>query len=414
MLAMVLVLGLVGCGKDDKKVINFWHLHVDETSWERQTINAFIKDFEAAHPDFKVVQHPLYDDDYKNKLYTEFTGTAESIDVFTYWGAGRAGEIVKNGKMLCIDDYLTPEQRNSLKPGVDYNFVYEGGKLYGIPTYSWMMVLFINTEMFDERNLAYPETFDQWMTAVKAFAAEGIEPLALGGGMDDAWQAAFIVEAMVNRFVGAKTEDEMLNGGAGREGAMFRKAGEAVVALNKAGAFGPSPLEESESMANTIFLSGASPMRLTGSWIVGSVYDDPDSVVAGKVKALPIPSVVGGDGLATDYKGGFIDGIYVNKATKYPEVCAEFAYNIAVALATGSHSQGQGFTAFNLPVDESKLTPLGVEVAGIAKKMELGIVAWDTFLDQDVAEIHLMICQQLLKDNDVDAFVREYGNGVFK
>jgi raffinose/stachyose/melibiose transport system substrate-binding protein len=414
LLAIGLVLALVGCGggDGDKTVINFWHLYVDETQAERITIEKFIKEFQAANPGVKVVQHPLQDADYKNKLYTEFTGNAESVDVFTYWAAGRAGEIVKNGKMLCIEEYLSADQIGKLKQGVTLNFTYDG-KLYGVPTYSWMMVLYCNTEIFEKYNQPIPETFDQLLAACKVFAAAGVEPIALGGGQDDAWQTAFIVEAMVNRFLGAAGEDAMLNGGPGRETDMFKKAAEAVVALNKAGAFGTSPLEESEDRANTIFLSGGAAMRLTGSWFTGGVYTDEDSVVEGKVTAIPVPSVTGGKGLATDYKGGFIDGIFVNNATANPELCATFAYELAATLADTYHSSGNGFTAFNIPVDESGLSDLGKEVAEVASTKELGIVAWDTFLDQDIAEIHLMACQQLLKDNDVAAFIKAYAE-VFK
>ena len=73
-----------------------------------------------------------------------------------------------------------------------------------------------------------------------------------------------------------------------------------------------------------------------------------------------------------------------------------------------------GFTAFNLPVDEGGLYPLAVEVAAIANKSVDGFVAWDTFLPGDLADIHLDACQALLVPNaDIGKFMEAY-KAIFK
>ena len=414
LLAMMIVLGVVGCGKkDDRVVINLWHLNVDEADNNRITIENFIKEYEADHPDVRIEQHILEDSSYKDKMLTEFSGTASGIDVFTYWGAGRAGDLVNAGKLLCLEDYLTAEQLNVFKPGVDNNFRYDG-KLYGMPQASWMMVLYCNTELFDKYNVKLPNTYEEWLEACKIFAKNGVTPVALGGGVDDGWQAAFVYEALVNRYVGVKTEENVLNTGAGIDNPGFRKSAEKMVELNQAGAFGTSPLEIDEMTSNVQFLSGAAAMRLTGSWFTDGIYTDEESLVAGKVVALPIPSVSGGDGKSTDYVGGFIDGIFVNAATKTPEISVDFAYNLGIAMASRQHEVGEGFTAYTIPVDESGLSPLGKEVSILADKMIDGMVAWDTFLPGDKADLHIDACQSLLgaKPN-IDDFLAVYED-VFK
>ncbi|MCL1810323.1 MAG: extracellular solute-binding protein [Clostridiales bacterium] len=399
-----------GNGVEAEQVsINLWHIYVDETDENRVTTEKVIAEYMDAHPNVKIEQHILQDADYKTKMLTEFSGSASNIDIFSYWGAGRAGDIVNAGKMLCIEDYLSPDKVAAIKHGADNNFRY-GGKLYGLPMASWMMVLYCNVELFEDNNIALPETYDEWLDACKKFDAAGIIPVALGGGVDDGWQAAFVYEALVNRIVGALNEAKVLDdmaGFAGNDG--FVEAAEKMVEMNAANAFGKSPLEIDEVTSNVQFFSGVAAMRLTGSWFTTNVYTDEDSVVAGKVTALPIPIVPGGNGKDTDYVGGFIDGWFVNAATQHPEVVADLAWELSVAMGTHQHEIGEGFTAFNYPTDESGLTPLGKEVSALANRMVDGMVAWDTFLPGDLADIHIDACQALLAARaNVGAFIEEY------
>ena len=389
--------------------LNLWHIYVDETDTQRIVIEEYIQEYEAAHPNVKIEQHILQDADYKDKMLIEFSGNAESVDVFSYWGAGRAGDIYNAGKLLCVEDYMSADQLATIKPGADNNFRYDG-KLYGMPRSSWMMVLYCNTELFEANGIKLPETYDEWLDACIKFDAAGIIPVALGGGVNDAWQAAFVYEALVNRIVGAEAEAKVLDSMAGfsdNEG--FREAAVKMAELSTAKAFGKSPLEIDEFTSNAQFLSGAAAMRLTGSWFTKNIYELEESVVEGKIAALPIPKVEGGNGKDTDYVGGIIDGFFVNAATKNPEVATDFTYGLALISGNRLHEIGDGFTAFNLPVDEGGLYPLAVEVAAIANNAVDGFVAWDTFLPGDLADIHLDACQALLAPNaDIDKFMEAY------
>lgn len=398
-----------GGGDGDQITINVWHIQVDETNEDRICIEETVAAYMDEHPNIKIEQHILQDADYKTKMLTEFSGSASSIDVFSYWGAGRAGDIVNAGKMLCVEDYLSADKVASIKHGADNNFRY-GGKLYGLPIASWMMVLYCNTELFEDNSIALPETYDEWLAACKKFDSAGIIPVALGGGVDDGWQAAFVYEALVNRIVGVSVESEVLNDMAGFDGDEgFVEAAEKMVEMNSANAFGRSPLEIDEVTSNVQFLSGVAAMRLTGSWFTTDVYTNEDSVVAGKVKALPIPAVLGGNGKDTDYVGGFIDGWFVNAATQHPEEAADVAFALSVAMGTHQHEIGEGFSAYSYPVDESELSPLGIEVSALANSMVDGMVAWDTFLPGDLADIHIDACQSLLSSKaDVKEFIGEY------
>ena len=411
-LVLVLAFAFSACKSDsgtDTVTLNIWHTWNIEGEENRQVTEDFIKEYTDAHPEVKIETHVLQDADYKTKMLTEFSGTAASIDVFSYWGAGRAGDLVNNGKLLCVEDYLSADKVGLIKQGADNNFRY-GGKLYGLPQASWMMVLYCNTELFDEYGVTLPTTYDEWLAACVQFAAAGVVPVALGGGVDDGWQAAFVYEALVNRIVGASATSVVLDSMAGfSANPGFAESAARMIEMNAAGAFGKSPLEIDEETANVQFLTGAAAMRLTGTWFTNNIYTDDESIIQGKVTALPLPMVPGGNGKVTDYVGGFIDGIFVNSATKNPEIAADFAYGWALALATNQHETGDGFTAYNGPIDESNLYPTGRETSVLANTLVDGVVAWDTFLPGDLADIHIDACQALLSDRaDVGRFLAEY------
>ena len=394
---------------NEQITINLWHSFIDEDDGNRIATEEFIAAYTAEHKNVKVEQHILEDSSFKDKLLTEFSGSAQNVDVFNYWGAGRAGDLVNAGKLLCIEDYLDPDEVSLIKEGADNNFRY-GGKLYAAPLASWMLVLYCNTEIFEANGIKLPTTYDEWLEACKKLSAAGILPLALGGGVDDGWLAAFVYEGLANRTVGSVEEMNVLNSLNGfADNLGFREAAEKMIELNKAGAFGNSPLEIDEVTATAQFLTGAAAMALEGTWYTNGIYESEDSAVEGKIKAVPFPMVTGGKGKTTDYMGGFIDGVFVNKNVKNPDVVADFAWSYALFLSTHQHETGEGFTPYNTDVDESGLYPLGRELAELANTLTDGVIAWDTLLPGDLADIHIDACQALLQVNaNVDSFIEDH------
>jgi raffinose/stachyose/melibiose transport system substrate-binding protein len=75
------------------------------------------------------------------------------------------------------------------------------GKVYGLPLTKFVGMLFCNTDYFEKYNVEYPETWDQLITAIKTFRANGITPMSLGG--KDAWAIGMLHNALAIRTAGA-------------------------------------------------------------------------------------------------------------------------------------------------------------------------------------------------------------------
>ena len=117
-LAMVLIVSCVSIASADEKVhINLWHQWTIDTDSNRIALDKAVAEYVAANPNIEIESHILENEAYKTKMSTEFAGSASSIDVFFYWGGGRAGKLQQADKLLPLQDYLTAEQMGSVKPG---------------------------------------------------------------------------------------------------------------------------------------------------------------------------------------------------------------------------------------------------------------------------------------------------------
>jgi len=254
--------------QQEKVTLSFWH-QAGEGTTDRFIIDAFINEYQNLHQNVTISTHILTDQAYTDAVDMNFTGDAANIDVFSYWGAGRGGSLQKAGKLLAIEDYLSADQLAMIKPGSDTYMRYDG-KLYGAPVTSWMMVLYCNEELFNRHNVKLPATYEDLLAAGKTFDAAGIVPVALGGGVDASWQAAFAFEALACRIVGNAANNTLLDTKRGFVGnAGYKEVADKMQELVAANVFGKNPLEIDYDTANSQFLVGAAAMRLTGSWFTG-------------------------------------------------------------------------------------------------------------------------------------------------
>lgn len=413
-LAAVMALSMTACGNGEKEdaehTINLWHLWTEDSNAMKTATEEAAGQYMKEHKDVKINIQSLENEAYKTKIATEFTGDAKGIDLFFYSGLGGAKKMIDSGKLLVLDDYIKEDVKEKLKEGSTANLEIDG-KLYGLPMYSWMMILYCNNELLEDAGAKVPATYDEFKNACQKLLDNGMEvPFSMG--VQDSWQAAFVYEALANREVGAKNVQKMYHGATGFTDKGFLRAAEQTHELFQLGTLGKSPLEIDNSSADSLFLTGKSAFHLQGNWFTEKIYVDEDSKVggAGTVTAVNIPmSSTGGAGRETDYCGGYIDTFFVNKNTANPDLVMDFYIELSQKLAVVRHESGQGFTAWDLPVDNSKLQPVAQQIAEISESCLDGVLAWDTVLDENATAVHLEAVQALFTDaGDPETCVRAH------
>lgn len=414
-LSAIMIIGLCGCVREEettkeekeKITLNVWHQWSNDTNELKKKYDEAVASYEKSHPEIKINTNTLDTEAYKTKISAEFTGEAEGIDVFYYWGAGKAKKLVNAGKLLALDEYITEDIKSKLIEGSLNAFEYDK-KIYSLPSFSWYSTLFCNKKIFERAGAAIPTTYEELKTAVeKILKLDGVIPFA--SGAKDGWNAALIYQAFALREVGAEDINKMLNGEENFEHDGYREAAKKVVELYEMGAFGDNPLEQGNDDANAAFSTGRAAMRLTGSWYANGLYTDSGAIINQKdLIALKIP-VIEGKGNETDYCGGFVESFWVNQYTEYKEEAAEFAIYINEKMGVAAYETGSGFSGWKTKADESKVNPLFAQIKELLEEGKTGVLAWDTSLDSGPAEIHNEQAQALFAPNaDIDTFIQEH------
>ena len=148
--------------------------------------------------------------EYQNNKLKIAAATGSQGDVFMCWGGGYAQSYVEAGVVLPLDEYF--ESSGALDDMLDGALTYctYDGQAYGLPLKQWAGTLFCNQDLFDQYNVEIPKTWDQLMTAVETFRANGVTPMVLGA--KDAWHIGMIQNALAVRTAGPDYMNQALMG----------------------------------------------------------------------------------------------------------------------------------------------------------------------------------------------------------
>ena len=412
LLALLSGILLAGCGagqventpeaEPEQKVLNVWHQWGSGMKSE-EFIQEAAALFEKEHEDVKIQIHALSTKTYTIKLSMDFLGTAENVDVFYYQVPSMMKQLVGADKLLPLNEYLPRETLEKIKEG-RLTDTTDDGKIYGLPLYSSVFVLYCNRTLFEQAKVSLPTTYEELLAAGEALSGRGVTPLAVGA--QEPWLAGGLYESMAITKVGAETMTKVVNGEASMsEIPEFREAAEQMNALFEAGFFGETPLNMTEFDAMDSFLDGNAAMFLDGTW--ASEYIDASGMAPDEIAVIGFPP--SGDSLyAGNYVGSMTSGSFlVNKNTEFPAEAAEFAIDLSEYLGTRVYESGAGLACWE--ADASNITPTLKKVAALWDGVDRYVPAWDTVLPKEQAQRHLSECQGLLlHEPDFDGFLEAH------
>ena len=136
------------------------------------------------------------------------------------------------------------------------------------------LAAYYNKDLFEERGIAVPTTYEEFLATCEALKGAGVVPVAFGNAAG--WPAFHNFSLYANNMIPADKLEAMIAGEESWDSpevvAAIRPA---FSDMEAAGCFNPSVNAVSYDDANALFSGGMAGMTLTGSWMIRSFQDSP-------------------------------------------------------------------------------------------------------------------------------------------
>ncbi|HEX7056988.1 MAG TPA: extracellular solute-binding protein, partial [Bacilli bacterium] len=153
--------------KNDPVTITF--MNYTASGGQEETIKEMIRAFEAANPDIKVDLQILAYADYFTKLNTVIGSGNAAPDVFEVGYEGFASYAAKD-ILLDLSPYISADTtfNSDVFKKLAYSAFNYNGKQYGVPESFSNVLLFYNKDLFDAKNVEYPQPDWTWKDELAA------------------------------------------------------------------------------------------------------------------------------------------------------------------------------------------------------------------------------------------------------
>ena len=326
-----------------------------ETEANRAPFLQTIAEFEAAYPYIHLEIEWYEANAWKDT--GETLALSDSLPDVFYWNAGGVlWNLVGSGDILPLNEYLTDEIMARMEPGLLVDMTFDG-KIYQLPYTKAASMLYCNTELFEKYGVKIPETWEELITAVEIFRANGVTPMTVGGA--DQWPTNMYTDIIALRFAG----DAACRAAYYKtEGATFMTQDwidgmAAFKQLIDLGAFPDDAAALTRDESEVAFFAGEIPMYFHGQWFAGSLSPE----MQGKVVAIKFPAV--GRGYDNQFMGGAAEGFCVSSYTEHPYEAFIAAQFFAEHLSKNGYIAGAGLPAWKY--DFSAYTDLNPVMAMI-------------------------------------------------
>lgn len=248
------------------------------------------------HADNQIAVEWFANDAFKEKIRTA-VNTEQSPTLVQSWGGATVKDYATSGVITDLTDSTAELQERIFDSVLASGEV--DGKLYAVPNNQTQPVLFFyNKDLFAEKGLEAPKTWEDFMKVVDAFAGTDVTPVALAG--QSQWPYLMWIQYLTDRIGGPEVFQRVLDGEQDAwSDPAITQALETIQELVDKGAFGSSYGSiVADNMADTALVhTGKAAMVLQGAWVFSNfLTSDEEFVSAGKLGFAGFPTVEDGAG----------------------------------------------------------------------------------------------------------------------
>jgi raffinose/stachyose/melibiose transport system substrate-binding protein len=394
LVAVVLMLvAMVGASSaQDTVTIRFFH------KWPEPEAMAYfesvIAQFEAENPNIDIVMEAVADEPYKDKIRAVMA-SGDVPDVYFSWAGEFSWKFAREGRALALDSYFyDTDWKDFVINSAAEPYKWEG-VLYGIPLRMNGKFMVYNKAMFEQYELAPPQTWDELLAVCETLKSNGVTPIAFGNEFPWAsshyvgdFNAKLVTEDVRNADYLLTAEDDVLFADPGYVEALAR-----FQTLGTNGCFNEGANAIPHALARASFIAGQTAMIYVELEEFVTVANGMGEDAFG---FFTLPGGTGGAG-DQDVLTGAPDGFMISAATEHPEEAVAF-----LKFLTSPEIGTQYVSTLGIPssvigaVNDETALPIvveGVEAVNNASGMALWL---DTDINIKIVEVYLPGMQALL------------------
>lgn len=374
--------------------LTFMHLWpAGVSAAQNKIVEQIIAEFESEHPNIKIHQEVLENEQYKSKM--QILSTSNKLpDIGMTWAAGYMEPYVKGRMFAPLDDLLQGELKDRFVPGTTEAYAVDG-VTYALPLELNIAPIYYNKEIFAKYNLEVPQTFDEFKNVVQTLVSNGVTPIALGN--KDRWTGSLWYVYLVDRIGGPEPLQKALDRTGSFEDPTFVKAARLIQELVDLDAFnkGFNGLSNDEGKAE--FMNEKAAMYLMGTWELPNYTTNPDvpEEFKQKIGFFKFPAVEGGKGDMNSWVGGPGVGLFVAENSQHKEEAKKFVEYFVKKWGEYAVTGAGVIPATKVDTSKGELHPLYIELLNELGKASHITLYYDVQMKPASAEKHLNLIQSL-------------------
>ena len=280
------------------------------------------REFEAENPGTLVEINTRPGNQYRVELMS-ILGAEDPPDILHTWSGGHLDALREAGFARDLTEEMGDGWAFEFKPGALQTYTHEG-QIFGAPISLSVVQLYANRAVFERAGVPLESvaTWQGFLDAVETFQAQGIAPLAVGGG--DQWPFNMYYSQMAQRLAGRDGMDAGFAGeGAGFAAEPFQEAGAEFQRLADLMPFETEFMDINDGVATQLMAEGQAAMIVTGNWRIQRMswsWPGGPQAMQAQLAALPFPTI--GDLPQDSMTYGGADGFAV--AEDAPDIAVDF------------------------------------------------------------------------------------------
>ncbi len=373
--------------------LTIWHQSVVDTDPVKIIIEESVEEYHKLHPNVTIEQDGVTGEQYKTKIKTAFAAGEAPDIAYMFSGGSFVKPYIDAGYLLPIDEYLSEETKEKILPGMIEQGSFDG-KVYALPTITFLANLYCNTQMFEDAGAKIPTTWDELLDACEKLNAAGYTPILMGE--KDRWPGMYWYDILAARTAGNAAIEEAFADPSKFNTEPFIEAARKLQELVEAGAFNDNMMSMSYDEMVEGFAAGQGAMIFQANWVHPSFMAD-SAATKDNVTCVPFPVIEGAAGSITEFSGGTTDGYYINANCEHPEEAVAYLEYLSEKIGVQGYQMGAGLPCWDTSeADTSELSVLDNESAALMETGTSYIGWWDNILSAEDSETYKDLLAQLM------------------